>query len=107
MPNDEAPQPTSVPWVMPAKPDGKEASQIVVLANAAVPRLVRVCYLTGADGSHIDAQGNIHGGKVVPTRIYRGGCADIGGTVVELMNQQNTAASGTYEIVATDPNPKE
>lgn len=92
-----------VPWAMAADPEGGHTSQILVLANSRLPRLVRVCYGVGPDGSFIQAQANTNGGKVVTTRIYKGGCADLGGTTVELMNPNASAASGTYEIVAADP----
>jgi hypothetical protein len=91
------------PWAMPKRPaDPSQASQAHVLAHAPKARLVRVCYLKGPDGSFVSAWSTTNGGTGVATEIYVGGCADIGGTDIELTNPNDEAVSGTYMVLPED-----
>ncbi len=93
---------SEAPWYLPKKPvNPAQASQVHVLANAGVARLVRVCYTEGPEGSFVTARASTaktRAGNVV-TRIYVGACADIGGTDIELTNPNDTAAAGTYALL--------
>jgi len=60
---------------------------------------MRVCYTTGPNDSYVAARGNDGTGPGQFSNIYKGGCADIGGTNVELTNPNSIAISGTYELL--------
>ena len=88
------------PWRLPRKPaDPTRTAQAHVLANAASPRVLRVCYTAGPDDSFVAARANTNGAGNIATNIYLGGCVDIGGTDIELTNPNAVPVSGTYELV--------
>jgi hypothetical protein len=93
----QAPALTS--WSLPKKPSNPAATaQAHVLLNADASRLVRVCYANGPDGSFIAARGSTKGGPAQATNVYKGACADIGGTDIELTNPNDAVVAGTYEL---------
>jgi len=89
------------PWLMPPMPGDGRFSPTLLLANASQPRMLRICYVTGGEGAFVTATTNTYGGNVISSRIYKGGCADVGGTTIELMNQAATAAQGTYKLISS------
>lgn len=85
-------------WILPKKPPNPAGTaQAHVLLGADAPRLVRVCYASGPEGSFIVARSSAKGGAAQVTHIHKGACADVGGTDVELTNPNEVAVSGTYE----------
>ena len=91
------------PWRLPKKPsDPAKTSQAHILANSDTPRVMRVCYTTGPEGSFVAARANTKGGGNVASNIYLGGCIDIGGTDVELTNPNAEPAAGIYELVPVE-----
>jgi hypothetical protein len=88
------------PWVLPKKPaNPAQTAQAHVLLGADAPRIVRVCYTSGPEGSFVAARANKSGGGNVATNIYKGACADTGGTDIELTNPNGDPISGTYELL--------
>ena len=98
-------QPTSsgTPWRLPKQPsDPAQTAKAHILANADTPRVMRVCYTSGPDGSLVSIRANKSGGGNVTSNIYLGACIDIGGTDIELINPNAEPVAGTYEPVATE-----
>ena len=90
--------PIASPWIAPEAPTSPaQTSKVYVLLTADAPRIVRVCYTVGADGSHVIARTNTSGQSNSTTPIYKGACADLGGTSMEIINPNKAIASGTYE----------
>jgi hypothetical protein len=88
------------PWYIPKKPSNPaQTAQVHVLAHADTARLVRVCYTNGPEGTFVAARANTAGGANVGTNIYKGACADLGGTDIELTNPNDAPSSGTYAIL--------
>jgi len=86
--------------LLPKKPaDAAQSAEAHILANAPTARVMRVCYLQGPAGSKIAARGITAGKTNVATNIHLGGCADIGGTDIELTNQNSEPVSGTYKLL--------
>jgi hypothetical protein len=98
----EAPATAMANWALPKAPPPPAQAKAHVLANAYIPRLVRVCYLKGPEDSFVAARGNTGGSGNVATRIYLGSCANIGGTDIEIVNPNSVPVSGTFEVVAVD-----
>jgi hypothetical protein len=93
-------QATPGTWHLPKKPANPvQTSQAHVLLGSATPRIVRVCYLTGPDDTAVAVRANIAGGANQTSNIYKGGCADVGGTDVEITNPNSTPVSGTYGLL--------
>ena len=94
---------SATPWRLPKKPSKpSHTAQAHILANAGSPRVMRVCYTAGPENSHVAARANTNGGGNVNTNIYLGACADIGGTDIELTNNNDVPVSGTYELIPPD-----
>lgn len=88
------------PWSLPKRPaDPVKSSQAHVLVGSAAPRIVRICYLTGPDDSSVAVRANSSGGANQASNIYKGGCADVGGTDVEITNPNTLPVSGTYLLL--------
>lgn len=91
---------TEVAWVLPKKPaNPAQSAEAHVLANAPAARLVRVCYIKGPADSVVSARGITSGKTNVTTNIHVGSCVDIGGTDIELTNNNASPVSGTYSLV--------
>jgi hypothetical protein len=91
---------TGQPWYMTKAPaDTAQESTVHVLLTAPAPIVVRVCYCSGVDDTYIRARTSTIAANVQVTQIYKGGCADLGGTSVWLSNPNGTPVSGKYEPV--------
>jgi hypothetical protein len=95
-----AASPAQAPWVLPKRPAGPaQSAEAHVLANAPAARVVWVCYIKGPADSRISARGITAGATNVTTNIHLGGCADVGGTDIELTNPNSEPVSGTYMLL--------
>jgi hypothetical protein len=100
--------PSVAPWKLPKKPSNpSHAAECHVLANAEIPRAVRVCYVDGPPESHIGARAITFGKENIATNIHLGACADLGGTEIELTNPNDAPVSGTYSVLAIDKKDKQ
>lgn len=88
------------PWYVPKRPsDPVKTSQVHVMAHGSVPRMFRVCYKKGPEGSCVAVRANTTGGFNVATNVYVGACTDIEGTDIEITNNNDEPASGTYFLI--------
>ena len=95
--------PSTAPWALPKRPSNpSQTAQVHVLAHAVVPRLVRVCFTKGPEGSFVAARANTSGSGNVGTNIYLGACADLGGTDIEITNPNDVPVSGTYALLPSE-----
>ena len=59
-----------------------------------------LCFCAGTDDTYIRARTSTNASNVQVTQIFKGECADLGGTSVWLGNPNGAAVSGRYESVA-------